>query len=671
MAKQERDILKLLMKLIGHKTGEISNVEYSPQKPLFPEDNEGETFLPRSTPEEMGVDSAFLLGLFEKLYCNNSCHIHKVMAIRNGHVIGEFCASPFEKDVWHVTHSMCKSVTGMAIGFLVTEGKLKLDDKVAEIFSSRKNPLQLVFSNGMTVRHLLTMTSGVSFNESGAISGNDWRKLFLEAQQKNAPGSVFEYNSMNSYMLSAIVTELTGESMLEYLKPRLFEPLGIKRVFWETCPQNITKGGWGMFMRIEDMAKLGILYLNKGMYDGKQILPEEWVLEATKPQVETKNESSPGYGYQLWTGVDREGAYTFNGMLGQNVYCYPDLNMIIVTNAGNDDLFQAGNMSRIIRGEMADIKVSDAAIEVDEKTLAAQKKLNDFILEAEGKKFKNALIYNHGFKNRKLVMTKGSSKRHYRNVPLSRKQKLQGDSEQGFERILKKCLNGCIYDMDDKGVGVMPLLMQVMHNNYTDGISSIGFEYDDRSDAFYMIIKEGEKEIKLKCCSRENPTYTDVDEHGESYRLSVISEFSTDEYNRPVLRNEFYFVEDSTTRVMNIYFGKREPLQHGICFDKNKPAAPDNIGIRFDEIPGSGMLFGILDQFGSLEQIKGITGIFVSFINDYGAIDALTLAIRDTVRPKLHGKLRDAVGISQDLGYYINTDENSISSENEAITEDD
>ncbi len=316
MAKHERDVLKLLMKLIGHKTGEISNVNFEPQKPVFTNDHQNEKKLPRCTPEEMGIDSGFLLELFRELYEDNSCHIHKVMAVRCGHVIGEFSLSPYEKDVWHVTHSMCKSVTAMAIGLLVSEGKLSVDDKLSDIFSDEINPFRVLFSNNITVKHLLTMTSGVSFNESGAVAGNDWKKMFFESQQKSTPGAVFEYNSMNSYMLSAIVTKLTGESMFEYLRTRLFEPLDIKHVFWEACPMGITKGGWGMFLKIEDMAKLGQLYLNGGEYNGKRILPEEWVKEATLTQVLTGNESSPGYGYQLWCNSDREGAYTFNGMLG-------------------------------------------------------------------------------------------------------------------------------------------------------------------------------------------------------------------------------------------------------------------------------------------------------------------------------------------------------------------
>ena len=673
MAKHERDVIKLLMKLIGHKTGDISNIEFSAQKPMFPMNSFDETYLPRSTPEEMGVDSRFLLDLFKSLYENNSCHIHKLMAVRNGHVIGEFASYPFDMDTWHVTHSMCKSVTGMAIGFLVSEGKLKLEDKISDIFSSKINPLQHFFSNSITVKHLLTMSSGVAFNESGAISADDWRKLFLEASQKNAPGTVFEYNSMNSYMLSAIVTEVTGENMMDYLRPRLFEPLGIKRVFWESCKQNISKGGWGMFLRIEDMAKLGQLYLNKGMYNGKQILPADWVEEATKTQIETGKEASPGYGYQLWTGNDRPGAYTFNGMLGQNVYCYPDINMMIITNAGNDDLFQSGNMSSIVREAMARIEVSDAPIPVNDEVLRNQKLLKDFIDNATAARKDTAKAFYGGWDSKQILMNKGKTK-PIRRLVSSQKNTIRKMSSENIvhKRFLNR-INGLSYDMDDTGVGIMPLLMQVMHNNYTDGISNIGFEYNEKKDIFYLIIKEGELYHRIRCTKRgDEPFYNDINEHGEQYKLAVITELSSDEYGRYVLKNEFYFIEDSTTRVMNIYFGKREPLQHDNPKDAFAAGIPENIGIRFDEIPGSAMLFGILDQFGSLDQIKGINGFVVNWLNDYGAMDALTVAIRDTVRPKLHGKLHTDVGKSANLEYDIKDAEGktNLLDDNEAITEE-
>ena len=651
MAKSELELIQLLMKLIGHKTGEISKVTYTPQKIAFPKDADGETSLPRSTPEEQGVDSAFIEKLFRALYDNNKCHMHKIMAVRNGHVIGECAFKPFDMDYWHVTHSMCKSVTGMAIGLLVYEGKIKLDDKIEDIFG-KKGPLSYIFSKGLTVRHLLTMSSGVEFNESGSVLCNDWKKQFLESSTKFTPGTAFEYNSMNSYMLSAIVTEVTGESMFDYLKPRIFEPLGIKRAFWESCPQNITKGGWGLYLRLEDMAKLGQLYLNNGTYDGKVILPEEWVKESTTMQIATGEVTAPGYGFQLWNSSSRIGAYTFNGMLGQNVYVFPDVNMMIVTNAGNEDLFQKGNMSGTVHKLMSEINVINEPIEMTEEVLARQNSLKEFIRKAEDLPKQRTCIAGGGWNKKKKRNTFGMSPK--------------------FRHHFMKCLDGITYDMDDVGVGFMPLLVQVMHNNYTDGIKSIGFKLDDRTGAFYLLIREGDTVHEIKCGFDGFRAVTEIDEHGEIYSISTVSEFSLDEYNRPVLRNEFYLLEDSTARVMNVYFGKREPLQHDIGFSLEKMNPPVNIGIRFDEIPGSGMLIGILNQFGHLDVGKGMSGFVINRLSDYGAIDALMLAIINTVRPKLHGVLHDKESsLEYDSNDESQRDSENITIDDDAIMEDD
>ena len=139
-----------------------------------------------------------------------------------------------------------------------------LDENVYDIFEKRNGLLQKILRPNLTVKHLLTMKSGVQFNEMGVVSGNDWVDSFLNAPVKGTPGEAFEYNSMNTYLLSAIIQERTGMKMVDYLRPRLFEPLGIRKVFWESCPAGITKGGWGLFLCPEDAAKLGVMYVNGG-----------------------------------------------------------------------------------------------------------------------------------------------------------------------------------------------------------------------------------------------------------------------------------------------------------------------------------------------------------------------------------------------------------------------
>ena len=341
MAKTELAVAELIWNLIAGKTGNTSKVTYFPQKPAFPEESpEGEERLERMTPESQGISSAHLAAFLEALGAEKSTDIHQVLIARNGKVICECGYAPYPAGLWHASYSMCKSITGMAIGMLIEEGLLTLEARVVDLFRKRKNLLHLLRQKDITVRHLLTMTSCVNFNEAGSVTGTDWVRGFLESGLGGVPGKEFMYNSMNSYMLSAIVTELTGETLMEYLTPRLWEPLGIRRVFWESCPMGITKGGWGLFLRPEDAAKLGILYLNKGKWKTKQLVRAEWVEDSCREHVSTPSVmSSHGYGYQMWMG-GREGAFNLNGMLGQNVVAYPDLNMVIVTNAGSQELFQ-------------------------------------------------------------------------------------------------------------------------------------------------------------------------------------------------------------------------------------------------------------------------------------------------------------------------------------------
>ena len=347
MAKEQIAVAELITNIILGKTDGASRVDFFPQKPKFPFDKPYEQPFPRATPESQGISSDMLADLLRDLDTSHYTDMHHFMVLRNGKVICEANFAPYRSRIWHVTHSMCKSITGMAIGLLVEEGKLSLDENIYDIFQKKLNTFNKIFRPKVTVENLLTMTSGVTFNESGIVSGNDWLTSYLNSSISGTPGENFQYNSLNTYVLSAIVTERTGQSLTEYLEPRLFAPLGITRYFWETCPKGITKGGWGLFLCTEDMAKLGQLYLQKGKWNGQQIIPEFWVEVSTAKHKESI-EGTFGYGYQLWMEA-RPGSFEFNGMLGQNVIVYPDMNMVVVTNAGNNELFQNCVMLNIIR----------------------------------------------------------------------------------------------------------------------------------------------------------------------------------------------------------------------------------------------------------------------------------------------------------------------------------
>ena len=628
------------MKMVARQTGEISKVDFNPQKPAFSSlPYPDETFLERSSPESQGVSSAFFTDLLRDLSRDRDCRMHKFIALRHGKVVAECAFEPFDMDMWHVTYSMCKSITGMAIGILMGEGKLSLDDRLSDIFSSRMGPLS-IFRKTVSVRHLLNMTSGVDFNEIGAISGNDWRKSFLEAPFKNDPGTKFEYNSMNTYMLSAIVTELTGMSLFDFCKERLFDPMGIKRVFWESCPQSITKGGWGLFMRIEDMAKMGQLYLQKGEWNGQQLVPAEWVQESLSWQAETGSEDNEHYGYQLWINDDREGSFAYNGMMGQNVFVYPDIDMVVVTNAGNADVFQTSSMAIMIRDRFKnDLVVSDEPLKEDFKALSELKALCKSV---SGRTSEFPAISSGGWKRRTVKMTTGSARNKtvsYTGKRTDFKAAVNSynirNENQILSRWLKK-LDGKIYDLETTGIGLLPIMMQVVHNNFTDGMKKVGFRLTG-DNAFYIDIYEGEVIYRLRCGFGGKRYISDINVHCENYKVALDSYCTRDEYNRLTIRNDIFFLEEACVRSFNIYF-EDDAVDR---VDKKGtfiyPSIPGRIEIRMRETPGADMLRDTLKNF-SIEGTGWETAIISKFVKG-GLKEAIEHAVNNTVQPVIYGRL--------------------------------
>ncbi|MBQ3797376.1 MAG: serine hydrolase [Butyrivibrio sp.] len=641
MAKAGLDVGELLLKLMTHETGEISKVDYVPQKPEFRHERViGETTLERRTPESQGVSSAFFVDLIRALSKDRECNMHRLMFLRHGYVVAECAFEPYDMDMWHVSYSMCKSIVGMAIGILVHEGKLSIDDKLSDIFSARFSPFGFLRKT-VTVKQLLTMSSGVDFNEAGAISGNDWRKNYLDSSFKTEPGKEFEYNSMNTYMLSAIVTELTGKSLFEFVKERIFEPMGIWRCYWECCPQSITKGGWGLFMRIEDMAKLGQLYLQKGEWDGKQIVPEEWVIESTSWQIETGKEDNSHYGYQLWINDDRPGSFAYNGMMGQNVFIYPDIDMVVVTNAGNNDIFQTSKMAVMIREAMkSKIDVHDEPLPEDFNALCELKALCKSV---SGRISVFPTIAGGGWKTRTVRMTNGrtrSKEVSFHNKRASFDYSVNSFNVRNENQLIhswEKKLDGKTYDISDHGVGIFPIMMQIVHNNFTDGMHKIGFRLCE-NDGFFIDIYEGIEVYSLRCGFGGKRFVSRINMHGEVYEVSLVSQFKTDEYNRLILKNDIYFLEEACLRKLDICFeddaADRSDRKGTFIY----PSVPAEIEVRLHEIPGTSLLMDTINNMAP-EGIGGIPGMLAGRFMKGGMKEVFENAVKNVIQPVLTGKL--------------------------------
>jgi CubicO group peptidase (beta-lactamase class C family) len=293
--------------------------------------------LPRSTPEAQGVSSPAVLSFIEaadKIDAMNS-----FMLVRHGHVVAEGWWTPYRAEARHSLYSLSKSFTSTAVGLAISEGKLSLNDEVLKFFPDDAPSEPTNNLKAMRVSDLLRMSTGQQV-EPARTPDEPWTTTFLAQPVPFKPGTHFLYNTSATYMQSAIVQKATGQTVLDYLQPRLFEPLGIVAPTWETSPQGISTGGYGLSIRTEDIAKFGQLYLQKGKWQDKQLVPASWVEAATARQ--TSNGSNPdsdwdqGYGYQFWRS--RHGTYRGDGAFGQFCVVLPEQDAVIAITSGVRDM---------------------------------------------------------------------------------------------------------------------------------------------------------------------------------------------------------------------------------------------------------------------------------------------------------------------------------------------
>lgn len=609
MAKEQIAVAELVLNMILGKTGG-TRVDYFPQKPDFPFDAVYEQAFVRATPESQGISSDLFTALLRELDTSKDTEMHHFMALRHGKVICECNFAPYPKGMWHITHSMCKSITGMAIGMLIEEEKLKLDENIYDIFPDHINAFSKIFRPVITVENLLTMTSGVTFNESGIVSGNDWLGSFLNASVNGKPGTEFQYNSLNTYVLSAIVTKRTGETLTEYLTPRLFGPLGITKYYWETCPKGITKGGWGLFLCAEDMAKLGQLYLQRGKWNGQQLVSEYWIEISTARHLKTQNDTY-GYGYQLWM-EQRPGSFEYNGMLGQNVIIYPDMDMVLVTNAGNKEMFQDCIMLNIIRKYFP---VNYHPADVLPENPLSHSLLKRLCGELENGENNNRSTSLRGRWKRNVVSRRKPSDKKY-SYRISAAVDLPSDHHS-----FMRAVSGRTYVMEQQNIGIAPLFVQVFHNNMTDGISEISFTYD--AGNFCVSFTEGEVIHKLSVGFGRAADGC-VDLHGEHYLVATLGEFARDENDIPVLKLEITFIEECVKRKVHIFFHE-----------------DNGIEIRWNETPGKKMILAGLSSI--TEELSG-NFLYNSLLGDHNitTTELLHRLMEQTIEPAVRGYLKSS-----------------------------
>lgn len=338
---------RLFLKQLGLGTASLGLVSSWPE--CIEADQTTGRLLPRSTPEEQGVSSAGILAFLEAI--GRSQHeFQSFMMVRHGQVIAEGWWTPYRATANHMLYSLSKSFTSTAIGFAVAEGKLTVNDPVSSFFPDDLPAAVSEHVAALQVRHLLTMSVGHATDSTPVITKEqNWVKSFLALPISNEPGSAFLYNSGATYMLSAIVQKLTGQKVIDYLRPRLFEPLGIAGMTWETCPRGINTGGWGLSVQTESLAKFGLFYLHKGVWNGRQILPAAWVEEATTFKIQqpaangadleklkATSEWHQGYCYQFWRC--RHNAFRGDGAFGQYSIVMPDQDAVVAITSESGDM---------------------------------------------------------------------------------------------------------------------------------------------------------------------------------------------------------------------------------------------------------------------------------------------------------------------------------------------
>jgi len=287
------------------------------------------------SPESLGIDSRAVLGFIDDCETNH-IEIHSFMLLRHGRVAAEAWWNPYAPEIPHTMFSFSKSVAGTAIGFAVDEGLVSLDTKIYDLFPEFAPAIKRKWSDELTLEHLLTMRSGKTNGFMLNTEKPGWEKSYLGTRFKFKPGEKFEYNSENSFMLAAVIKKLTGQGLLKYLQPRLFEPLGIRKPYWQKNASGLEAGGWGLYLTAEDQARFVQCYLDGGRWQGRQVIPAAWAAAAVEKHGDSTGlyeDNTAGYGYQFWRNSIGN-SYRCDGLFSQFGIVFQAHDACLVTAAG-------------------------------------------------------------------------------------------------------------------------------------------------------------------------------------------------------------------------------------------------------------------------------------------------------------------------------------------------
>lgn len=480
-----------------------------------------EAGLPVCSPEEAGVSSRDIADFLEEINADPTLNMHNVIIARGGRILCEAYFGAHKSGIWKATFSACKSVTSLAIGMLIDEKRIGFNTTLEDIFPKEMRSISKLRIKNITVYDLLTMQTGmISLEETGAMNEKELFKAYINTPLSAEPGKKFFYNSTNTYVLSCIVKRVSGKGLSEYLEPRLFAPLGIKDYYWGKSAEGIEFGGWGLYISPCDFAKIGMMLLNGGVWEGKRIISKSYIDKATSFHAKS-NDSACGfdYGLQMWVNKAQD-QFLFNGMLGQNVWCFKRNGIVIVNNAGNDELFQQSNYFALV------------------------KKYFD-------KDFPDTLT-RHFIDKRHLdnVLKRIAVSRNFVTLQPFEMQKYK------LGILPHECheLDGLTLVSDDKRmatVGILPLVWQVVENNYSQGFKSLSFFIKD--GRFYVDYAQNDESYRFELGFGE-PKYTNIYIHNTPFYIGATGCFAHNEDGKMVLKIRIDFLETPCTLVLKLIY---------------------------------------------------------------------------------------------------------------------
>ena len=579
MEKWRKRAVDLLASLALGSRDNPSVIPYRPAKTCLPSNET--RFFKRSVPEKFGISSKRLYAMLCELEGEPRANIHNLLVLAGGEVICECSRDGYDINMWHLSHSMAKSVTSMVVGILVEEGGLRVDEKIVDIFP------EIAYKDKrfpeITVEHLLTMTSGVAFNEAGSVTEERWSEAFFASPLRFAPGARFYYNSMNTYILARIVDRRAKGGFSEFAKKKLFMPLGINNYFWEKSPEGTEKGGWGLYISAESFAKFGMLFLSGGEFSGVRILSEKWVSEMGETRAHSPQISGDfNYGYQTWVARNSD-EKLFNGMLGQDVWICPKNNIIAVINGGNDELFQESASLEIIRkylgGEIRDELERGSIRALHEK----ETKFFDCRRWARPKEKRRGILYLLGLR-----------------------------SATPYDSSWDSALG--TYAFWSNNVGMLPLIVRTMQNNLDSYLEKISLYR--AGDELYLSFWESGVRYDVRVGLYEYRS-TVLDFRGEKYITRVLGEVFVNSDGAVEYRIEFVFPELPNTRRLRL-----------IRYDDGK------VRLEFFEIPNDKIAENI---FLRISEINTPLSFASELIERKFGSGAIVRTIKNTFSPVLYG----------------------------------